>query len=112
MPLISLTKTLYGFLIPSVLRAITLNLTADSLRSILFTDQSAPSMIANCLTPALSAPVSQEPMNYRRLETLSDMVLRLVMAAQLLGVSIWPGVFDEEEGPYKFDEGECCEEVV
>ncbi|KIK64520.1 hypothetical protein GYMLUDRAFT_241066 [Collybiopsis luxurians FD-317 M1] len=41
------------------------------------------------LVTALSAPVSQEPKNYQRLETLGDTVLKQVMAA-LLGVSVSP----------------------
>ncbi|KIK50451.1 hypothetical protein GYMLUDRAFT_51208 [Collybiopsis luxurians FD-317 M1] len=91
-PLISRTEMLYTFLLPSTLRAIALNLTADSLRSVLFTDQSILSTIPNSFfITALSAPVSQEPKNYQRLETLGDTVLKLVMEIQLLGeYPLWP----------------------
>ncbi|KIK51919.1 hypothetical protein GYMLUDRAFT_251677 [Collybiopsis luxurians FD-317 M1] len=68
-----------------------LNLAADSLRFLPFTDQSALSMFHNpLLMLALSALVFQEPTNYQPLETLGDVVLKVVMAAQLLGISVWP----------------------
>ncbi|KIK56723.1 hypothetical protein GYMLUDRAFT_247510 [Collybiopsis luxurians FD-317 M1] len=38
---------------------------------------------------ALSALVFQEPTNYQPLETMGDVVLKVVMAARLLGVSVW-----------------------
>ncbi|KIK64571.1 hypothetical protein GYMLUDRAFT_241108 [Collybiopsis luxurians FD-317 M1] len=68
-----------------------LNLATDSLRSLPFTDQSTLSMFHNpLLMLTLSALVFQEPTNYQPLETLGDVGLKVVMAAQLLGVSIWP----------------------
>ncbi|KIK51859.1 hypothetical protein GYMLUDRAFT_50298 [Collybiopsis luxurians FD-317 M1] len=66
--LISQTESFYVFLIPSILRAIALNLVADSLRSVLFTNQSVLSMTP---TLSLSPPFPLQP-------------------AQLLGVSVWP----------------------
>ncbi|KIK64501.1 hypothetical protein GYMLUDRAFT_415767 [Collybiopsis luxurians FD-317 M1] len=61
---------------------------ANSLRSLPFTDQSVLSMFHNpLLIPVFSALVFQEPTNYQR---VGNMVLRLVTAALLLGVSVWP----------------------
>ncbi|KAE9404030.1 P-loop containing nucleoside triphosphate hydrolase protein [Gymnopus androsaceus JB14] len=83
--LISKSETNYAFLLPSILRALTLHLTMDSLRSNLFTDRSPLSMIPNSLLiTALCAPVSGEPKNYQRLETLGDTVLKFVVSLQLL----------------------------
>ncbi|KIK51892.1 hypothetical protein GYMLUDRAFT_251655 [Collybiopsis luxurians FD-317 M1] len=87
-PLISHTETLYDPLHPLRNRS---HRAANSLRSLPFTDQSALSMFHNpLLMLALSALVFQEPTNYQPLETLGDVVLKVVMAARLLGVSVWP----------------------
>ncbi|KAF9067218.1 hypothetical protein BDP27DRAFT_1329174 [Rhodocollybia butyracea] len=91
-PLLSKSETHYAFLLPSVIRALSLHLTVDSLRSNLFTDRSVLSMIPNTLLiTAMCAPVSSEPENYQRLETLGDTVLKLVVCVQLLAqYPLWP----------------------
>lgn len=83
--LISQYETCYAFLLPSILRVLALHLSMDSLRSNLFTDRSPLSMIPNSLLiTALCAPVSGEPKNYQRLETLGDTVLKFIVSLQLL----------------------------
>ncbi|KAH7881254.1 uncharacterized protein C8R40DRAFT_1164658 [Lentinula edodes] len=91
-PLLSQAETNHAFLLPSVLRALALNLTVDSLRTNLFTQSSILSTIPNSfLITAMCAPVSQEPKNYQRYETLGDTVLKLVVALQLLAeYPLWP----------------------
>ncbi|KAJ3808003.1 hypothetical protein F5876DRAFT_46960 [Lentinula aff. lateritia] len=91
-PLLSQSETNHAFLLPSVLRALALNLTVDSLRTNLFTQSSILSTIPNSfLITAMCAPVSQEPKNYQRYETLGDTVLKLVVALQLLAeYPLWP----------------------
>ncbi|KAJ3994224.1 hypothetical protein F5050DRAFT_1809806 [Lentinula boryana] len=90
--LLSPSETHYTFLLPSILRALALNLTVDSLRTNIFTQSSILSTIPNSLLiTAMCAPVSQEPSNYQRYETLGDTVLKLVVSLQLLAeYPLWP----------------------
>ncbi|KAJ4485529.1 hypothetical protein J3R30DRAFT_3696891 [Lentinula aciculospora] len=91
-PFLSQSESHYAFLLPSILRALALNLTVDSLRTNLLTQSSILSTIPNSLMiTAMCAPVSQEPQNYQRYETLGDTVLKLVVAIQLLAeYPLWP----------------------
>ncbi|KIK56736.1 hypothetical protein GYMLUDRAFT_46879, partial [Collybiopsis luxurians FD-317 M1] len=106
-PLISQPETLYAFLVPSILRAIALSLAADSLCSVLFTNQSVLSM-----TPTLSlSPPS--PLRSLRTPTIINGLSRWVETGAAVGsICLARGVFDEEEGPYEVGEGECDEYVV
>ncbi len=83
--LISEIEAQYVYLLPSALRALSIALTTQSLKDQLFTQASplyaVPSPI---LSIALTAPTSQEPYNYQRLETLGDTVLKYLVSIQLL----------------------------
>ncbi|KAF5374334.1 hypothetical protein D9758_004670 [Tetrapyrgos nigripes] len=90
--LLSPDETKYVFLLPSVLRALSMSLTAQSLRRYLFGETSPLSIIPDdLLTVAITAPVSQERKNYQRLETLGDTVLKFIVVIQLLAEHpAWP----------------------
>ncbi|KAJ3713612.1 hypothetical protein C8R42DRAFT_727088 [Lentinula raphanica] len=90
--LLSPPEIQYAFLIPSILRALALHMTVDSLRTNIFTHNSILSTIPNSLLiTAMCAPVSQEPQNYQRYETLGDTVLKLIVCLQLLAeYPLWP----------------------
>ena len=81
--LISATDTDYALFLPSIIRYLSKALTVSSLRMTLLT----PSLAAiplHLLQAAITAPVSQEPVHYQRLETLGDTVLKFVVGVQLL----------------------------
>ncbi|KAF9005526.1 hypothetical protein BDQ17DRAFT_1424006 [Cyathus striatus] len=83
--LLSFADTEYAFLLPSILRCISLHTTAASLRINLFSSmptlQSIPMQLIRLAT---TAPVSGESKNYQRLETLGDTVLKFTTGIQLL----------------------------
>lgn len=83
--LLSTAEAEYAFLIPSVLRSLSMSLTIDSLREDLFADTPLYTVPRSLLQVAMTAPVSQEHTNYQRLETLGDTVLKFVAGIQLLG---------------------------
>ncbi|KAF4598637.1 Dicer-like protein 2 [Pleurotus pulmonarius] len=74
----------YSMLLPSVLRAIEMVATVESLRDTLFRSTPLQSIPLDLLTVATTAPVSQERFNYQRLETLGDTVLKFSTSIQLL----------------------------
>ncbi|CAA7270275.1 unnamed protein product [Cyclocybe aegerita] len=73
----------YGFLLPSVLRSLSMTLTAVSLRNTLFSETRIAEIPIPLLTIAVTAPVSGERLNYQRLETLGDTVLKFIAGIQL-----------------------------
>ncbi|KAK0222957.1 hypothetical protein EDD85DRAFT_778913 [Armillaria nabsnona] len=83
--LISPVETEYVFLLPSVLRALSISLTVQSMRDRMFTSSShLYSIPSQLLTVAMTASSSQECDNYQRLETLGDTVLKYLVSIQLL----------------------------
>ncbi|THU86774.1 P-loop containing nucleoside triphosphate hydrolase protein [Dendrothele bispora CBS 962.96] len=90
--LLSQDETRYAFILPSVIRAMSMALTTQSLRKNLFGEVSPLCVIPDdLLTVAITAPVSQERQNYQRLETLGDTVLKFVVVTQLLAeYPTWP----------------------
>ncbi|KAK0470329.1 uncharacterized protein EV420DRAFT_1258136 [Desarmillaria tabescens] len=83
--LISPVETEYVSLLPSVLRALAMSLTVQSMRDRMFTPSSHLYAIpSQLLTIAMMAPSSQERYNYQRLETLGDTVLKYLVSIQLL----------------------------
>jgi endoribonuclease Dicer len=82
--LLSPADTEYAFLLPSILRSVSIALTADSLRNTLFTDSPLFDISLPLLIVATTSPASQEKNNYQRLETLGDTVLKFVVGIQLL----------------------------
>ncbi|KAK0199227.1 ribonuclease III domain-containing protein, partial [Desarmillaria ectypa] len=83
--LISPVEAEYVLLLPSVLRALAMSLTVQSMRDRMFTPSSHLYAIpSQLLTIAMTAPSSQERYNYQRLETLGDTVLKYLVSIQLL----------------------------
>ncbi|KAK0193260.1 hypothetical protein F5146DRAFT_925200 [Armillaria mellea] len=83
--LISPVETEYVLLLPSVLRALAMSLTVQSMRDRMFISSSRLySIPPQLLTVALTASSSQESYNYQRLETLGDTVLKYLVSIQLL----------------------------
>ena len=83
--LLSPTETDYAFLLPSVLRSLSMTLTAHSLRKNLFTSSSPMFDVPiSLLRVAVTAPATGEKLNYQRLETLGDTVLKIITGIQLL----------------------------
>ncbi|KAF8876387.1 hypothetical protein BD779DRAFT_1677791 [Infundibulicybe gibba] len=82
--LISPEEVEYAFLLPSLLRSTAMNITINSLRTTLFTDTPLFNIPPPLVTAAMTAPVSQERVNYQRMETLGDTVLKFVSGIQLL----------------------------
>ncbi|KAF9464051.1 hypothetical protein BDZ94DRAFT_1257432 [Collybia nuda] len=74
----------YAFLLPSVLRSVSMALTAESLRRTLFIGTPLFDIPLPLLITATTAPVSGEKHNYQRLETLGDTVLKFVVGIQLI----------------------------
>ncbi|KAF7336662.1 hypothetical protein MVEN_02101000 [Mycena venus] len=82
--LCSEVETQYAFLLPSILRAMAMSMTVNSLRETLFSDMALSTVPEPLLMTAMCAPVSQEKTNYQRLETLGDTVLKFMSSIQLL----------------------------
>ncbi|KAK0494093.1 hypothetical protein EDD18DRAFT_1356040 [Armillaria luteobubalina] len=83
--LISPVEAGYVSLLPSVLRALAMSITVQSMQDRLFTPSSCLYAIpSQLLTVAITAPSSQERYNYQRLETLGDTVLKYMVSIQLL----------------------------
>jgi dsRNA-specific ribonuclease len=81
--LMSAIDTDYALFIPSIIRYLSLAMTVASLRRTLLTPTLA-GIPLSLLQAAITAPVSQEPLNYQRLETLGDTVLKFIVGIQLL----------------------------
>ncbi|KAL0577504.1 Dicer-like protein 2 [Marasmius crinis-equi] len=89
--LLSHTELQYAFLLPSVLRALSMSITVESFRETVLSMTPLYDMSKELLKTALTAPVSQEKKNYQRLETLGDAVLKYVVAVQLFDeYPVWP----------------------
>lgn len=74
----------YAFLLPSALRFLSMSMTANSLRKSLFQSTPLANIPLSLLTVAITAPSSNDRLNYQRLETLGDAVLKFVVGVQLL----------------------------
>ncbi|KIP08582.1 hypothetical protein PHLGIDRAFT_87922, partial [Phlebiopsis gigantea 11061_1 CR5-6] len=82
--LVGLDDVQYAFLLPSVLRFVSIASAVHTMRSTLFESSPALSSIPfSLLKTAVTAPVSQEPVNYQRLETLGDTVLKFIVSSLL-----------------------------
>jgi dsRNA-specific ribonuclease len=79
----STTEVDYGLFLPSIIRHLSLAMTVSSLRVTLLTAPLA-TIPLQLLQAAITAPVSQERVNYQRMETLGDTVLKFVVCVQLL----------------------------
>ncbi|KAI5895582.1 P-loop containing nucleoside triphosphate hydrolase protein [Schizophyllum commune H4-8] len=73
----------YAALLPSTLRALEVTTTVDSLKEHLFASTPMESVPQSLMSVAMTAPVSQEPVNYQRLETMGDTVLKYLVSIQL-----------------------------
>lgn len=82
--LLSATDTNHAFLLPAVLRSLSMSMTVNSLCKNLFSNSPLYAIPINLLMTAITAPVSQERSNYQRLETLGDTVLKFIVSIQLL----------------------------
>ncbi|KAF8878584.1 hypothetical protein CPB84DRAFT_1794024 [Gymnopilus junonius] len=82
--MLSPEETEFSFLLPSVLRSLSMTITANSLRKTLFHSSPLSSFALPLLTIALTAPASGERQNYQRMETLGDTVLKFVTGVQLM----------------------------
>lgn len=81
--LLSQEEAEYAFLLPSVLRALTALMMASSLRKSLFLWSPLQDIPLPLLTAAITAPSSNDGVNYQRLETLGDAFLKFVVSVQL-----------------------------
>ncbi|KAF8963391.1 hypothetical protein BDZ97DRAFT_1919826 [Flammula alnicola] len=77
-------ETEYSFLLPSILRYLSMSMTAHSLRKNLFDSTPISEIPVSLLTVAITAPASGERLNYQRMETLGDTVLKFITGVQLL----------------------------
>ena len=82
--LLSKTEADYAFLLPSVVRSLSMTLTAHSLRRNLFTSSPIFDIPISLLRIAVTAPAAGEKLNYQRMETLGDTVLKIITGIQLL----------------------------
>ena len=89
--LLSKQEAEYALLLPSILRSIHMSLTAHSLRTTLFplttsSDEckELQTISTPLLTVAITAPASGERLNYQRMETLGDTVLKLMAGLQIM----------------------------
>ncbi|KZT67223.1 P-loop containing nucleoside triphosphate hydrolase protein [Daedalea quercina L-15889] len=87
--LISKEDLQYAMFLPSILRWMSNALTVISLRNELLSANSVALVPFDLLRMAITAPVAQEtmsdeqPLNYQRLETLGDCVLKCIVSTQL-----------------------------
>ncbi|KAI0697912.1 P-loop containing nucleoside triphosphate hydrolase protein [Cytidiella melzeri] len=74
----------YAFQLPSALRWLSIAITVREMRDTIFA--STPSLATipfNLIRTAITAPASQDTINYQRLETLGDTVLKYITSIQL-----------------------------
>ncbi|KAL0955016.1 hypothetical protein HGRIS_003937 [Hohenbuehelia grisea] len=74
----------YANILPSIIRSIATSATLNSLRETLFAGSPLQSIPTTILMTAITAPVAMDHINYQRLETLGDTVLKFVVGIQLL----------------------------
>lgn len=82
--LISRVQSDHAILMPSIIRHISVAATVASLRETLFTGTPLYNIPFPLLITAVTAPASQDQVNYQRLETLGDAVLKFVVSMYLL----------------------------
>ncbi|PPQ70610.1 hypothetical protein CVT24_000683 [Panaeolus cyanescens] len=82
--LVSANEGQYAYILPSILRALSMKLSAARLKKDVFKDSPISSIPLSTLQVAITAPVSQERENYQRMETLGDGVLKFAVGLQLL----------------------------
>lgn len=74
----------HAILMPSIIRYISVAATVLSLRETLFTGTPLYNIPLSLLITAVTAPVAQDDINYQRLETLGDAVLKFVVSIYLI----------------------------
>jgi endoribonuclease Dicer len=82
--LLSPEESEYAFFLPSVLRFLSMSITANSLRNTVFTESPISVIPLSPLITAITAPSSGERLNYQRMETLGDTVLKFMTGIQLM----------------------------
>ncbi|KAF8809234.1 P-loop containing nucleoside triphosphate hydrolase protein [Phlegmacium glaucopus] len=82
---LSQTEAEYAFLLPSVIWSLSMTLIAHSLRRTLFISSPIFDIPISLLRIAITAPAAGERLNYQRMETLGDTVLKFITGVQLLG---------------------------
>lgn len=82
--LLSQVQCDHAILIPSIIRHISIAATAVSLRGSLLTGTPLYHIPFSRLITAITAPVAQGHVNYQRLETLGDAVLKFVVSMHLI----------------------------
>ena len=82
--LFSKTDVEYAFLLPSIIRSLSMALTVRSLHETLLINSPLETVPADLLLNAILAPVACENVNYQRLETLGDTVLKFTITVQLV----------------------------
>ncbi|KAF8074170.1 hypothetical protein FPV67DRAFT_791384 [Lyophyllum atratum] len=82
--LLSHAETEYAFLLPSILRSLSLSITVTTMRESLFIASPLYNIPHPLLVTAMTSGAAGEQSNYQRLETLGDTVLKFVVAIQLL----------------------------
>jgi endoribonuclease Dicer len=89
--MMSVEHVQYAFQLPSALRWLSIAITVHDMRTTLFaTIPALASIPFTLLKTAITAPASQDPVNYQRLETLGDTVLKYVTSIQLFSqYPIW-----------------------
>ncbi|PFH49493.1 hypothetical protein AMATHDRAFT_63058 [Amanita thiersii Skay4041] len=83
-PLLSPDQVDSAFLMPSVLRAVSMSTTVLSLSKSLFSGSLLSFIPIQLLINAMTAPAAGEQLNYQRLETLGDTVLKFMTTQYLL----------------------------
>lgn len=82
--LASHTDLRYAMYLPSVLRYLAKSITLHSFTNNVLAGTPMAAIPTETLMTALTAPASQEPVNYQRLETLGDTTLKFLTSMQLL----------------------------
>lgn len=81
--LISATDVRYSMLLPSIIHWLTNTLTVISMRETLLSGSPVADIPLQLLATAVTSGVAQEQVNYQRLETLGDTVLKFMVSIQL-----------------------------
>lgn len=81
--LVSMHDAEFSLLLPSLIRFLSIAVTVNSIRTTLFASTPLQAIPFSLVRTAITAPVSQEPFHYQRLETLGDTVLKYLTSIQL-----------------------------